>query len=83
MPGMGWTQSLRYSAAVIYQGDFAMLPAIPMSPHAHMLGSLTAEPAQPLPTDLADLCSAAGDGGIVFVSTGSSAIPGELLQPLA
>ena len=76
MPDMTYIKSLQQSAAIIFQADFAVLPAIPMSPHAHVLGPFTAEPAQPLSGALREFCDAALDTGMVYVSTGSSAIPG-------
>ncbi|KAK9794958.1 hypothetical protein WJX73_003384 [Symbiochloris irregularis] len=75
MPDMSYVKCLRKASAWIFQGDFALLPAIPMSPHAHVLGSLTAEPAQPLQGKLRAFCDAALDTGVIFISSGSSATP--------
>ena len=76
MPHLSYKTSLRQAAATIYQGSFAAIPALPLSPHAHVVGSLTAKPAQSLPVDLAEYCAQHPDGAI-FISTGTSAIPGD------
>lgn len=75
MPDMSYRESIRQASAVIFNSHFATIPAVPMSPHAHVLGSLTAQPAEALPEDLATLCSKHPDG-IVYMSYGTSAIPG-------
>ena len=63
--------------AWVLQGDFAFLPAVPLSPHAHVVGSLTAKPAQQLPAALLALCDASRQQGVVYISTGVTAVPGK------
>ena len=61
-----WSHSsvqLSPSQSRCLQGDFAFLPAVPLSPHAHVVGSLTAKPAQQLPADLLALCDASRQEG--------------------
>lgn len=51
-----------------------------MSPHAHVLGAFTAEPAKPLPGPLGEYVSKAASTGspVIYISLGSSAVPGDL-----
>ena len=58
------------------QGDFAFLPAVPLSPHVHVVGALTPMPAKQLPPELLRLCEASQPSGVVYVSMGTTAIPG-------
>ena len=76
MPDLGYQESLRLAAAVIFHSHTAVIPAIPLSPHAHVIGSLTAKPASPLPDGLARFCTKHPEG-VVFIPTGSSLIPGK------
>lgn len=75
MPNLSYRASLQQAAAAILQAHFAAIPAIPLSPHAHVLGSLTAKPAEALPDGLAQFCAQHPDGAM-YISTGTSAIPG-------
>ena len=76
MPGLSYQESLRQMAAVIFHSHNAVIPAIPLSPHAHVIGSLTARPASALTDGLARYCAQYSQG-VVFISTGSSLIPGK------
>ena len=60
------------------QADFAFLPAVPLSPHVHVLGAFTPKPAKQLPPELLSLCDGSREHGVVFVSMGTTAIPGEI-----
>ncbi|KAK9788704.1 hypothetical protein WJX73_001257 [Symbiochloris irregularis] len=73
MPHLGYIKSLHNTAAMIYQGDWAYVPALPMSPHAHVLGSFTAEPAKALQGNLGAFCDSASS--VIYVCSGSSAVP--------
>lgn len=72
-----YAASLQQSAAWIFQGDTAWLPAIPLSPHAHLVGSLTAAEPQPLPEPFKSVCDGASGTGLVYVSMGTTAAPGK------
>ena len=49
---------------------------VPLDPHVHVVGSITAAPAQPLQAPFSDIYEAAGETGVVYVSLGTTAIPG-------
>ena len=51
-------------------------PAVPLSPHVHVVGGLTPRPAKQLPPELLRLCEASQPSGVVYVSMGTTAIPG-------
>ncbi|KAK9803370.1 hypothetical protein WJX73_010182 [Symbiochloris irregularis] len=81
MKHTGYLREAQKSAAVIYQTDWAFAPAMAMSPHTHVVGALTAKPAQPLTGDLKAFCeAAAAEGkGVVFISFGTSSTPDDLI----
>ena len=60
------------------QADFAFLPAVPLSPHVHVLGAFTPKSAKQLPPELLKLCNESRKHGVIFVSMGTTAIPGEM-----
>ena len=68
-----------YAPSCCSQGDFAFLPAVPLSPHVHVVGGLTPRPAKQLPPELLRLCEASQPSGIVYVSMGTTAIPGRFV----
>lgn len=72
---LGFTKSLQNSAAWIFQGDNAWLPAIPLSPHVHLVGGLTAAEPQPLPQPFKGVCEGADETGLVYVSMGTTNQP--------
>ncbi|KAK9804502.1 hypothetical protein WJX73_000449 [Symbiochloris irregularis] len=76
LTGTDFLQSARECAAWIWQGSFAVIPAYPLSPHIHMVGAITPEPAQALPDDLQRFCDSAADNGVVYVSFGTTGAPG-------
>ena len=76
---MNMMTSFRAAPAAILQADFAVMPALPLSPHVHVVGSLTSRPAQPLQGELKRLCEAAGRREVVVVSMGTTAVPGKPL----
>ena len=70
---------LSYAPSCCSQGDFAFLPAVPLSPHVHVVGGLTPRPAKQLPPELLRLCEASQPSGVVYVSMGTTAIPGRFV----
>lgn len=42
----------------------------------HVIGSITAKAAKPLPSELEAFVQSAGEHGVVFASLGTTAIPG-------
>lgn len=80
MPEGSYAKSQRRSVASIFQGDFAFLPSLPLSPHCHVVGSLTAYPPKPLPEKLQAFLDGAIDTGVIYISSGTSAVPGAPAQ---
>ena len=76
---LGYTKSLQNSAAWIFQGDNAWLPALPLSPHAHLVGGFTAAEPAPLPEPFESICDGANGTGLVYVSMGTTGLPGRPL----
>ena len=72
---LGYIESLQSSAAWIFQGDNAWLPAIPLSPHAHLVGGLTVGKPQQLPEPFRSICNGARGTGLVFISMGTTGQP--------
>ena len=68
---------MQEAAAWMYQADTAVIPVMPLSPHVHLVGALTAEAPKPLFEPFKSICDSAQGSSLVFVSMGTTAVPGE------
>ena len=76
-------QSAHAAAAFILNTDWAVNVPVPLSPHVFAVGALNPDAAQPLPTELQGIYDSAGPDGVVYISTGSTAMPGALPSTLS